>query len=105
MVSLCYGSHYNTDFSAALREVELIVCLCRPAADQLIRRGLFPCSPLQPSLAVDLSLLELITSSFYHLTLNTTGWATLLEQHWRWNGYALQFEVWTHHYGVNANMS
>jgi hypothetical protein len=104
MVSLSCSSHHKTDFSSALREIELIVCLCRPATDQLIRRGLFPCSPLQPSLAVDLSLLEIITSSFYHLTLNTTGWAILLEQHWRWNGYALQFEVGMDPHGINANI-
>jgi hypothetical protein len=105
MVSLSCSSHHKTNSPSALREIELIVCLCRPAADQLIRRGLFPCSPLQPSLAIDLSLLEIITSSFYHLTLNTTGWAVLLEQHWKWNGYALYFEVCEYPRSINANIS
>jgi hypothetical protein len=70
----------STYLFSALSEIELAVCRCRPAAEQLISRGLFPCSPLQPSMAADMQLLELITLSFLHLTLNITGWATLLEQ-------------------------
>ncbi|KII86536.1 hypothetical protein PLICRDRAFT_80586, partial [Plicaturopsis crispa FD-325 SS-3] len=37
-----------------LKVIELKVCACKPAALQLLRRGLFPCAPSAPSLAVDL---------------------------------------------------
>jgi hypothetical protein len=44
-------------------------------------------------MAADMQLLELITLSFLHLTLNITGWATLLEQFCASNGFHLKHEV------------
>jgi hypothetical protein len=60
-----------------LEELSLTVCNCNPAAEQLLERGLFPCSPIRPSVAADINLLELIITSFLHLSLNVTGWADL----------------------------
>jgi hypothetical protein len=77
----------------ALGEIEVTICQCRPAPDQLIAQGLFPCAPIQPSLAADIKLLEFMSASSIHLTLNLTGWASLLEEFWELNGFALKFEV------------
>ncbi|KAF9504638.1 hypothetical protein BS47DRAFT_1307870, partial [Hydnum rufescens UP504] len=37
-----------------LEHVQLIICKCNPAAAQLVCRGLFPCTPLSPTLAVNM---------------------------------------------------
>jgi hypothetical protein len=85
-----------THLYIVLTSVELTVCQCRPAPDQLLLQGLFPCSPIQPSLAVDMKLLELISASSTHLALNMTGWASLLEQFWDSNGFSLKSKVFKH---------
>ncbi|KAI6021082.1 hypothetical protein EDC04DRAFT_2549919, partial [Pisolithus marmoratus] len=37
-----------------IEEIKITFCSCAPAPGQLISYGLFPCSPVFPSLAVDL---------------------------------------------------
>ncbi|KAG2125135.1 hypothetical protein DEU56DRAFT_693213, partial [Suillus clintonianus] len=51
-------------FFDAFEEITIIACPCSPAPLQLLRRGLFPCAPLAPSLAVDLRLLEFVRLLF-----------------------------------------
>ncbi|KIM23140.1 hypothetical protein M408DRAFT_77961 [Serendipita vermifera MAFF 305830] len=63
----------NTNRHTVLENLALTVCECQPAPDQLLAQGLFPCSPLRPSVAADTNLLELIITSFLYLTLNSTG--------------------------------
>lgn len=77
----------------ALNELELNVCDCRPAPDQLIRQGLFPNAPSRPSIAADFQLLDIISASFIHLALNVTGWVALLEQIWSSNGFHFLYKV------------
>lgn len=63
-----------------LAEIEtLTLCKCQPPALQLLRLGLFPCAPLEPSLAVDLTMLELVGEYFVHAAPNTTAWCDTLE--------------------------
>ncbi|KAH7096185.1 hypothetical protein BKA62DRAFT_39694 [Auriculariales sp. MPI-PUGE-AT-0066] len=44
-----------------LRYVQLRVCQCRPAADQLLAVGYFPCAPLRPTVAFSTRLLTFIS--------------------------------------------
>ena len=73
--------------------VELRVCECWPAALQLLQRGLFPCSPRYPTLAVYLRQLEFVRELFVRLPPNVTAWCGALEvQLWR-RGYKLESRV------------
>ncbi|KAF9503995.1 hypothetical protein BS47DRAFT_1308978, partial [Hydnum rufescens UP504] len=59
----------------------LFVCTCRPAPQQFIQQGLFPCAPVFPKLAIELDMLELAAGLFFVNALpNETAWAaTLME--------------------------
>ncbi|RDB30787.1 hypothetical protein Hypma_005865 [Hypsizygus marmoreus] len=54
------------------------VCTCA-APLHLLRLGLFPCSPLRPTLAVDLNMLEYVQELFLHSSPNVTAWSDTLE--------------------------
>lgn len=54
------------------------ICSCS-AALHLLSRGLFPCAPTEPSLAVDLNMLELVNELFVRSPPNITGWCDTLE--------------------------
>ncbi|KAG1852299.1 hypothetical protein DFJ58DRAFT_716617 [Suillus subalutaceus] len=64
-------------------------CTCAPAPLQLLSCGYFACSPIAPSLAVDLQLLELVKTLFVHTTPNTTAWCETLEVFLAGRGYHL----------------
>ncbi|KAG1772840.1 hypothetical protein EV702DRAFT_976390 [Suillus placidus] len=66
-------------FSDAFEEIAIIACPCSPAPLQLLRRRLFPCAPLAPSLAVDLRLLEFVRLLFLRQSPNQTAWCDALE--------------------------
>ncbi|KAG6836295.1 hypothetical protein H0H93_009388 [Arthromyces matolae] len=54
------------------------VCSCS-AAVQLVSRGLFPCAPERPTLAVNFSLLEFVHELFLRIAPNNTAWCEALE--------------------------
>ncbi|KAF9517886.1 hypothetical protein BS47DRAFT_1290429, partial [Hydnum rufescens UP504] len=58
--------------------MQLCICPCAPAPVQLVKRGLFPCSPVYPALAVSLNMLEFVSTLFVHLAPNETAWADAL---------------------------
>ncbi|KAF9514979.1 hypothetical protein BS47DRAFT_1450002 [Hydnum rufescens UP504] len=58
--------------------VQLRICPCAPAPVQLVKQGLFPCSPVYPALAVSLDMLEFVSTLFVHLAPNETAWADAL---------------------------
>lgn len=58
--------------------IQLRLCPCAPAPVQLIKQGLFPCSPVYPALAVSLDMLEFVSMLFVHLALNETAWCDAL---------------------------
>ncbi|KZV90036.1 hypothetical protein EXIGLDRAFT_771164 [Exidia glandulosa HHB12029] len=60
----------------------LEICACRPAAEQLLAKGYFPCAPKRPSLAFNLGMLEFITLHSTNVAPNVTAWATTLQQYW-----------------------
>ncbi|KII82649.1 hypothetical protein PLICRDRAFT_66933, partial [Plicaturopsis crispa FD-325 SS-3] len=70
-------------------KIEISVCACRPAALQLLRRGLFPCAPIAPSLAVDVRMLEFVTTLFVRMPPNATAWCDTLESFLDGRGYKL----------------
>ncbi|KAI6103443.1 hypothetical protein F5141DRAFT_961473, partial [Pisolithus sp. B1] len=61
-----------------------------PAPVQLMKHGLFGCSPVAPTLAVDLHLLEFMKTLFVWLMPNTTAWCEAFECFIDGQGYKLQ---------------
>jgi len=61
--------------------IELLsICTCAgPAALQLLARGLFPCAPQVPTLAVDIQMLDFVQLLFVHAAPNITAWCQSLE--------------------------
>jgi CxC1 like cysteine cluster associated with KDZ transposases len=53
-----------------LENIDLVVCSHCPAAIQLVGRGLFPCSPLAPTLAVSMDMLEFVLNLFVNMAPN-----------------------------------
>ncbi|KAF4602848.1 hypothetical protein EYR40_006066 [Pleurotus pulmonarius] len=72
-----------------ITKVDLTICPCRPAARQLVETGMFPCAPVQPTLAVDIRVLEFVSQLFLHLPPNNTAWCAALESFLRYQGYTL----------------
>ncbi|GBE80067.1 hypothetical protein SCP_0212700 [Sparassis crispa] len=90
----CGGEHVRTlkvvcVYFESLRYVNINVCLCSPAALQLLSRGLFPCTPQAPTLAVDLNLLRFTQQLFVRLPPNTTSFCATLEAFLGDRGYKL----------------
>ena len=55
--------------------------------------GLFACSPVSLTLAVDLQVLELVKKLFVRLTPNMTAWCEALENFLEVQGYKFQLKV------------
>ena len=96
--------YFNREFPHAIAEdllipfiglhvIELKICGCSPAAQQLVSRGLFPCAPLAPSLAVDIALLQFTQALFVRLPPNTTSFCETLEYFLEARGYKLTTRV------------
>ncbi|KAG1730468.1 hypothetical protein EDB19DRAFT_1897065 [Suillus lakei] len=76
--------HFDT-----LKEINIITCPCFPVPLQLLHRGLFPCTPLVPSLTVDLRVLEFVHLLFIHQAPNQTAWCDAVETFLDGMGYKL----------------
>ncbi|KAJ7442423.1 hypothetical protein FB451DRAFT_1343897 [Mycena latifolia] len=76
----------------AVEDVQLRICPCSPAAVQLMKCGAFPCAPMQPSLAVDMRVLEFCKNLFLHIAPNNTAFATTLERCLSNMGFQLQHQ-------------
>jgi hypothetical protein len=78
-VCTCGGRHHNLRVIGVhmerLEDVTIDVCECRPAPLQLVQLGFFPCSPVRPTLAVSLDMLEFVAELFLHIAPNERGWA------------------------------
>ena len=62
-----------------LQSIEIEICDCRPAALHLLSRGLFPCAPTAPTLAVDLNMLDFVRELFLRIPPNNSAWCDTLE--------------------------
>ncbi|KAF7305868.1 CxC2 domain-containing protein [Mycena chlorophos] len=64
-----------------IAETTLRICSCksRTAPAQLLRVGLFPCSPCNPTLAVDIQLLDFVRHLYLRIAPNNTAFCRALE--------------------------
>ncbi|KAG2050299.1 hypothetical protein BDR06DRAFT_984071 [Suillus hirtellus] len=85
--------HFNV-----LKEIDIIACPCFPAPLQLLCRGLFPCAPVAPSLAVDLCILEFVHLLFVCQSPNQTVWCDAVETFLDGMGYKF-----TDHHGSRSH--
>ncbi|KAJ7080331.1 hypothetical protein C8R44DRAFT_894812 [Mycena epipterygia] len=77
---------------SSVEDMDVPVCDCRLAAVTLVRGGAFPCAPLQPSLAVDLRVLEFASKLFLNIAPNHTAFSTTLETILSTMGYQLNHQ-------------
>lgn len=70
---------FSLTLSLELEEVEIRACRCFLAALQLLSRGLFPCAPVAPTLAVDIKMLDFVRELFVRMPPNTTSWCDTVE--------------------------
>ncbi|KAI6114657.1 hypothetical protein EV401DRAFT_2058510 [Pisolithus croceorrhizus] len=85
-----YLQYLEASESLRLEEIKISYCACTPAPVHLMESGLFACSPVAPTLAVDLRVLEFMRTLFVRLTPNTTAWCEALESFLDGQGYQLQ---------------
>ena len=76
-----------------LEHITLEVCDCYTAPATLLRAGLFPCTPLLPSLAVDVELLEFVNLMFLNMPPNNTALSETLEAFLATRKYKLRTKV------------
>lgn len=86
---------------AAVSSVQLQVCECWSAAEQLLRRGYFPCAPKRPSLAFSIRLLEFISIHSLNVAPNITAWGASLQRFWARREQAFEHEVSSMRHNTN----
>jgi hypothetical protein len=82
--------------------ISILTCCRRPAANQLIARGLFPCAPYRPSLAVSLEMLEFAAELFARMAPNNRAFAAAAEAVLAANGFTFQSEDSLQHRSANV---
>ncbi|KAJ7845029.1 hypothetical protein B0H14DRAFT_2358311, partial [Mycena olivaceomarginata] len=75
-----------------IEDVTIKICVCTPAAVQLIHVGAFPCAPFLPSLAVDLRVLEFARNLFLQISPNHTAFSVTLECTLKTMGFQLDHQ-------------
>ncbi|KAF8207304.1 hypothetical protein K438DRAFT_1511008, partial [Mycena galopus ATCC 62051] len=65
---------------SSIEDFEIHSCKCAPVPVQLMRMGAFGCSPVKPSLAVDLCVLEFTLNLFLQISPNNTAITVALER-------------------------
>ncbi|KAF8135243.1 hypothetical protein K438DRAFT_1911669 [Mycena galopus ATCC 62051] len=65
---------------SSIEDFEIHSCKCAPVPVQLMRMGAFGCSPVKPSLAVDLRVLEFTLNLFLQISPNNTAITVALER-------------------------
>ncbi|KAJ7080314.1 hypothetical protein C8R44DRAFT_653744 [Mycena epipterygia] len=73
-----------------IEHIHIRVCSCCSAPKQLLKAGLFACSPQHPSLAVDVEVLEFARRLFVNMPPNNTAWCNTLETFLSSRGYKLK---------------
>ncbi|KAF9511131.1 hypothetical protein BS47DRAFT_1299379 [Hydnum rufescens UP504] len=64
-----------------LEDIELVIFSHHPVGIQLVCQGFFPCSPLAPTLAVSLDMLEFVSDLFVNMAPNERAWAAALTKY------------------------
>lgn len=65
------------------------LCTCSSIVLQLLQQGFFPCAPNEPTLAVDLAVLDFAQELFVNTAPNTTAWCETLESFLSARGFKL----------------
>ncbi|KAJ3720315.1 hypothetical protein C8R42DRAFT_582613, partial [Lentinula raphanica] len=73
-----------------LQKLTLNICECRSAPVQLIERGLFGSAPKEPTLAVDVRVLDFVTRLFLRISPNHTGVSNTIEDFLKCQGYQMK---------------
>ncbi|KAJ7187566.1 hypothetical protein GGX14DRAFT_580987 [Mycena pura] len=73
----------------AIENIRICICACSTAPAILLRAGLFPCSPLHPSLAVDVQVLDFIMGLFVNMPPNNRAFCSTLEMFLHARGFKL----------------
>lgn len=76
-----------------LVKIVLKKCSCRSIPMRLLQLGFFPCSPVLPTLAVDLNMLEFVKELFMRMPPNVTAWCATLEHFLEKRQYTLTTRV------------
>jgi hypothetical protein len=76
-----------------LDSIVIEACSCSPITHQLLSRALFPCAPTNPSLAVDIPLLQFTRDLFVRASPNVTSFTEALESFLDYQGYDLHRQV------------
>ncbi|KAF9230151.1 hypothetical protein BU15DRAFT_57536, partial [Melanogaster broomeanus] len=76
-----------------IHSLELDMCHCCPAAQQLLARRFFPCAPIAPSLAVSLPLLALVHEIFVRMPPNMSAWCEAYEAALHSRGHTIVAKV------------
>lgn len=77
----------------ATRVIQVFVCACAPACEQLLSRGYFPSAPMSPSMAFSTALLEFISIHSLNVAPNSTAWSDTLETFWSRRGAPARHHV------------
>ncbi|KAF9512578.1 hypothetical protein BS47DRAFT_1248895, partial [Hydnum rufescens UP504] len=102
----CGSQHHSLEVVCVhlecIEDIMLDICKCRPAVVQLVQCGFFTCSPVRPTLAVSLNMLEFIAKLFLHIAPNERGWAAMLVKYLKAHRYHFMTADSFHHHFANA---
>lgn len=76
-----------------VRASQLRICACRPAPEQLLALGFFPCAPRRPTVAFSLRLLDFLSLHDLHVAPNVRAWASTLKIFWTRRGHVANEKV------------
>ncbi|KAF7373890.1 hypothetical protein MSAN_00601300 [Mycena sanguinolenta] len=91
-IGLCLWLDHALQDICTISDVEIDVCNCAPAAEQLLDAGLFPSAPRRPTFAADIRVLEFTRNLFGRIAPNNTAWTATLESFLRDLGFSLDNE-------------
>ncbi|EIW86108.1 hypothetical protein CONPUDRAFT_42338, partial [Coniophora puteana RWD-64-598 SS2] len=75
----CHGFRRRVEVTCLEPNVTIESCSCTPVPVRLVNAGFFPCAPTEPSLAVDMRLLQFITMLSVRTPPNVSAWSDTLE--------------------------
>lgn len=89
---MCYSkihSLYLTNSYTEIEQIEVWASDCSKAAVQLVRSGLFPCSPIYPTVAINIRVLDFVRRLFLRIAPNYTAWCSAAIDFLAGQGYHL----------------
>src|SRR5260370_39342026 len=87
----CRGPHKVDEvlcvYMTHIKMLKVEHCLKLPITVQLVNKGLFPCTPVQPGLAVSMVMLDWAATLFQYMALNIWAWMMMAEIMLQHEGY------------------